>query len=145
MSYYTVHSPIMAKADIQEYFENKLGKQDASRQRQVRAAYAAMHKSMDESVGRIVDKIEALGKADKTIVVFTGDNGGDRHDACGGLRRQKGPRVRRGAFASRRASSGRQSSSRVRRATSRSLAPISIRRYWRWRELNRRPSSLATA
>jgi arylsulfatase A-like enzyme len=90
MSYYTVHGPIMAKADDQAYFLSKLGKKVANEQRVTKAAYAAMHKSLDESVGRVMEKIEALGKKDNTIVIFTGDNGGDRHDACGGLRGRKG-------------------------------------------------------
>lgn len=38
--------------------------------------YAAMLESLDEGVGRIVDKIKALGLDDNTIIVFTSDNGG---------------------------------------------------------------------
>ena len=38
--------------------------------------YAAMVHSVDESVGRILDTVEALGELDNTIVVFTSDNGG---------------------------------------------------------------------
>jgi arylsulfatase A-like enzyme len=46
---------------------------------QSNAVYAAMVQSMDESVGRILDKLEALKLADHTIVVFTSDNGGAVH------------------------------------------------------------------
>jgi arylsulfatase A len=39
------------------------------------AAYAAMVTRMDRSVGRIVDKIKALGLEKDTLVIFTSDNG----------------------------------------------------------------------
>ncbi|MDB5312738.1 MAG: arylsulfatase [Gemmataceae bacterium] len=39
------------------------------------AGYAAMVTRMDRSVGRIVDKIKALGLEKDTLVVFTSDNG----------------------------------------------------------------------
>lgn len=89
MSYYTVHSPLMAKPGQQTYFEKKLQAAEPSERDALKASYAAMHKSLDESIGRILAKIQALGKQDNTVVIFTGDNGGDRHDACGGLRGRK--------------------------------------------------------
>ena len=38
-----------------------------------------MLKSVDQSVGRVLQKLEELGLADHTIVVFTSDNGGAVH------------------------------------------------------------------
>jgi arylsulfatase A len=38
--------------------------------------YAAMVHSLDENVGRVLDKIDELGITDNTIVVFFSDNGG---------------------------------------------------------------------
>ena len=38
--------------------------------------YAAMLESLDEGVGRIINKIKALGLDENTIIVFTSDNGG---------------------------------------------------------------------
>lgn len=90
MSYYTVHTPVMGKPELTQYFEAKRAKLDSPPQDKKSAAYAAMHKSLDESVGRIVDKLDQLGVADNTIIVFTGDNGGDRHSVCGNLRGRKG-------------------------------------------------------
>ena len=42
------------------------------------ATYAAMMKSMDDNIGRVLDKLAALGLDGDTIVVFTSDNGGER-------------------------------------------------------------------
>ena len=38
--------------------------------------YAAMIESLDDSVGVVLDKLDELGLADNTVVVFTSDNGG---------------------------------------------------------------------
>jgi hypothetical protein len=41
-----------------------------------RAVYAALVESVDDSVGRIVATLDQLGLAERTILVFTSDNGG---------------------------------------------------------------------
>jgi arylsulfatase A-like enzyme len=41
-----------------------------------RALNAAMTESMDENVGRILDKLKELNLMDNTLIVFTNDNGG---------------------------------------------------------------------
>lgn len=38
--------------------------------------YAAMIETLDESVGRLMAKVESLGLTDRTIFIFTSDNGG---------------------------------------------------------------------
>lgn len=38
--------------------------------------YAAMIETLDDCVGRLIAKLEALGIADNTLIVFTSDNGG---------------------------------------------------------------------
>src|SRR5947199_3214602 len=40
------------------------------------AAYAAMTESLDASVGRVRAKLDELKLADRTVVIFTSDNGG---------------------------------------------------------------------
>lgn len=40
-----------------------------------RAAFAAMVKLLDDQVGEILDKLESVGLAENTLVVFTSDNG----------------------------------------------------------------------
>ncbi|MCA9234412.1 MAG: sulfatase [Planctomycetales bacterium] len=93
MSYYTVHTPVMAKQADVERFEAKRQARKAAGlptpPEKDAAVYAAMHASLDDSVGRIVDHLAKIGKQDNTIIFFTGDNGGDRHSACGGLRGRK--------------------------------------------------------
>lgn len=44
-------------------------------QPEAHAAFAAMVYLLDEQVGEIVDKLEALGLAENTLIIFTSDNG----------------------------------------------------------------------
>jgi arylsulfatase A len=73
MPHYAVHTPITAKADLIARYPRWDGTPHG---RQENPIYAAMIESLDESVGRIVAKLETLGLASKTIVIFTSDNGG---------------------------------------------------------------------
>jgi arylsulfatase A-like enzyme len=97
--YYSVHTPIQAKADRTARYESKakrLGldrfgtfvdgeyfpcepkKGQSVRRRLLHSdpAYAAMIDSLDENIGRVLDALARNGKAEDTIVVFTSDNGG---------------------------------------------------------------------
>jgi arylsulfatase A-like enzyme len=40
--------------------------------------YAAMMKSLDSAVGRIMKAIDDMGSANNTVIIFTSDNGGER-------------------------------------------------------------------
>ncbi|WP_269619640.1 sulfatase family protein [Zhongshania sp. BJYM1] len=40
--------------------------------------YAAMVESMDQSIGRLLEKLKQLNLSDNTIVIFSSDNGGER-------------------------------------------------------------------
>jgi arylsulfatase A-like enzyme len=68
-----VHTPLQAKPADVAYFEKK-----ATRgwNGHANAVYAAMLKSLDESVGRILDTLAQTGLAKDTLVVFMSDNGG---------------------------------------------------------------------
>ena len=78
--YYTVHTPIQAKAEDLARFEDRV---DASK-RHRNPAYAGMLAALDRSVGRLRAKLEELGIADDTVIVLTGDNGGlDRKGSDG--------------------------------------------------------------
>lgn len=71
LSHYAVHIPLMAKPEVVKYFAEKSRggpPQDAT--------YAAMIKSVDDSVGTILATLDAQGLAENTVVVFYSDNGG---------------------------------------------------------------------
>ena len=70
LSHYAVHTPIQAKKELREHFQQKpLGDQK-------NPAYAAMIASVDQSVGRVLAELEAQGLRDNTLVLLTSDNGG---------------------------------------------------------------------
>ena len=71
LSHYAVHTPLQAPEQlIKKYKKKPVGKHHRN------PVYAAMVESVDHSVGRIMSKLEQLGIADDTVVVFTSDNGG---------------------------------------------------------------------
>jgi arylsulfatase A-like enzyme len=88
MSFYDVHTPLMARPDLQKKYEAKaktlpanLEKFGQERARKVRlvqdhAVYAGMVEAMDQAVGKVLQALQDAGVADNTIVVFTSDNGG---------------------------------------------------------------------
>lgn len=89
LSFYTVHTPIQGCLEYDEvYLEKSKALPDSGRKtvreehegttrtNQSDPKYAAMLRSMDKNVGRLLKKLEDSGKAENTIVVFTSDNGG---------------------------------------------------------------------
>jgi arylsulfatase A-like enzyme len=72
LPHYSVHIPMKAKPELVAKY-NALPK---PRQGQNNPVYAAMVESMDESVGRLMRKLEQLSLADDTVFIFTSDNGG---------------------------------------------------------------------
>jgi arylsulfatase A len=74
LCHYAVHSPLMGKQEEIDKFANQPGSNGQSNK-----VYAAMLKSVDESVGRIVKKLDELHLTEKTIIMFTSDNGGCVH------------------------------------------------------------------
>ncbi len=89
-SYYTVHGPIMSPGDLTKKYQEKLKTFDNKRNENVNPKRAGMVEALDQSVGRIVAKLEELGLAENTVIVLTGDNGGDYDDTTSGLRDRKG-------------------------------------------------------
>lgn len=69
---YSVHSPWNAKQDYIEHFQAKADAKNP----QHNPLYAAMVKSLDDGVGRILQAIDDAGIANNTIIVFFSDNGG---------------------------------------------------------------------
>ncbi len=100
LSFYSVHTPIQPKPEYAAYFHEKAKKMGIDtksefinnhawirtnpyaswhwkeRTIQNNAEYAALIKSMDENVGKVLDKLVELGLDKNTIVCFTSDNGG---------------------------------------------------------------------
>jgi arylsulfatase A len=70
-STYLVHWPPEAKEEKVQKYINKGFPRTGSES----ATYAAMIESMDESVGKLLDKLDELQIADHTVVVFVSDNG----------------------------------------------------------------------
>ena len=71
LPHFAVHTPIQAKPELTEKYQD----QPASHG-QHHPAYAAMIESLDESVGRIMARLDELKLADETVVIFCSDNGG---------------------------------------------------------------------
>jgi arylsulfatase A len=70
-AHYAVHVPLQGKPAVVKKYRAK-----AAQGGQTNAVYAAMVESVDDSVGRILHKLETLGIASNTVVVFMSDNGG---------------------------------------------------------------------
>jgi arylsulfatase A-like enzyme len=71
-AYHTPHTPIQGRKDLVEAFTKKVNA-DAVHKNPV---YAAMVASLDQSAGRILERLDRHGIADNTLVIFTSDNGG---------------------------------------------------------------------
>lgn len=73
--HYGVHGPWGHK---EEYTRQFADKRDA-RGKQGNPIMASMLKSVDESMGRLLTKLDELKLTDETIILFTSDNGGNVH------------------------------------------------------------------
>jgi arylsulfatase A len=71
MPHFAVHTPIQGRADLVQKYEKKV-KEGMTHKN---AAYAAMTESMDTTVGLIRKKLADLKLTERTIIVFTSDNG----------------------------------------------------------------------
>ena len=89
LSYYSVHTPIQGCLTYDSLYEAKktqlpnggelIQKQEGpglTKLNQNDPKYAAMVRSVDSNVGRLLDKLEALDLMENTLIVFTSDNGG---------------------------------------------------------------------
>ena len=71
LTHYAVHTPIQAKDDLTNHFKSK-----KTTKHQTNAKYAAMLKSVDESVDSVLKTLDRLHLDENTIVIFFSDNGG---------------------------------------------------------------------
>ncbi|MBI4894025.1 MAG: sulfatase [Acidobacteria bacterium] len=73
LPHYSVHIPLGAReVDVARHKEKAQGRYNPT--------YAAMVESLDQSVGLVLDAIDQAGVADRTMVMFFGDNGGLRYE-----------------------------------------------------------------
>jgi len=86
LAQYSVHTPIESRASLRQKYEEK-----SEGRGHTPPGYAGMVEELDESFGRLLDGLEALGRARNTIVIFASDNGGRGGlSDLGGLRGGKG-------------------------------------------------------
>lgn len=71
LTHFAVHTPLQAKQALITKYESK-----PKGELHDHAVMAAMIESVDQGVGRIVEKLASTGLSDKTAIVFTSDNGG---------------------------------------------------------------------
>jgi len=77
---FSVHGPFNAKADYIESYKDKIDPNDA----QNSPTYAAMVKSLDDNVGRVLDKLDELKLSKNTLIFFYSDNGGNMYSQVDG-------------------------------------------------------------
>lgn len=88
LSFYAVHGPIQTSQELWQKYRESAPPAPADgnrflvdrtlpvRQIQDNPVYAGMMETLDNAVGDVMKAVEASGKADNTLVIFTGDNGG---------------------------------------------------------------------
>lgn len=67
---YAVHTPLMAPQVLVEKYKQKSGG------KQKNPVYAAMVENLDQNVGKVLAALDRLKLTEKTLVIFTSDNGG---------------------------------------------------------------------
>jgi arylsulfatase A-like enzyme len=72
LAHHAPHTPIEAPQHLIDHFQAKL----RSEMKHQNATYAAMIKSLDDNVGKILDHLQTRNLLNNSIVIFTSDNGG---------------------------------------------------------------------
>jgi arylsulfatase A-like enzyme len=72
MSHFAVHMPIQGKQELAKIYAARIRPGIS----QSNPMYAAMVDSVDQSVGRLLQQVRESGQADRTVAIFTSDNGG---------------------------------------------------------------------
>lgn len=85
LAHYAVHTPLQAKDKDSQYFKRKLGslgkeqfnmRDGSTKLEQDNPVYAAMIRSTDESLARVLETLDELQLTDHTLVILTSDHGG---------------------------------------------------------------------
>lgn len=72
LPHYAVHTPLAGKADVIAKYQAKRRVQGGTKN----PVYAALLESVDDAMGRLRGQLKELQLEDRTIIVFTSDNGG---------------------------------------------------------------------
>lgn len=72
LPHYAVHTPLMGKSNVVAKYRAKADTNSPQRN----AQYAALVESVDDSVGRLLRRLDELRLAENTVIFFTSDNGG---------------------------------------------------------------------
>ncbi len=80
--HYAVHGPWGHK----EAYTKRFAEKTDPRGKQRNPIMASMLKSVDESLGRVIDKLDELRLTDNTLFIFYSDNGGNTHSNVPGSR-----------------------------------------------------------
>jgi arylsulfatase A-like enzyme len=70
--HYAVHTPLQAPDELVDKYRRK-----PKGEHHQNPVYAAMIESVDRSVGRVLARLDELGLANRTVVIFASDNGGN--------------------------------------------------------------------
>ncbi|WP_435021332.1 sulfatase [Tundrisphaera sp. TA3] len=73
LPHYAVHTPLQARAEAIARYKAATPKAGS---KQNNPTYAAMMESLDDAVGRVLKALDDAKLADRTVVIFTSDNGG---------------------------------------------------------------------
>jgi len=88
LSFYSVHAPIQSTQPLWKKYRDKAAKQPAPKNRfiidrtspvrqvQDHPVYAGMVEAMDQAVGTVLATLDRLNLSERTVIVFTSDNGG---------------------------------------------------------------------
>ncbi len=89
LCHWDVHTPIRAREAVVDKYRRKL--KERRWDREWNPAYAAMIEAVDVSVGRVRKAVADAGLANKTLIMFTSDNGGSSGSTwCEPLKGAKG-------------------------------------------------------
>ncbi|MGZ0655450.1 sulfatase [Coraliomargarita sp. W4R72] len=88
---FSVHAPFDAKEELIDQYRTRIDMDSSQRS----PTYAAMVHSLDDAVGALLDEIDRLGIADKTVIIFFSDNGGNMHSGISEVDRDGKPYVAR--------------------------------------------------
>ena len=75
LPHYAVHIPLQARREIIARYENSPQRPQSAGQ-QNNPIYAAMIEMLDDSLGRLRKKLADLKLSERTLIIFTSDNGG---------------------------------------------------------------------